>query len=1267
MSPIKSSCLVLALAGSSLAAFADVGQWKIDTSATAAETTFDGAAAWFDANNWDNNGFIPERAGDVAQFYKSGENWTSSGLRYTSVDRDFTIGGIIRSYKGSQSRKTWTANKRVLLAGDHTITLENSGASTLYGLTIFGRVLFGAIVGQARVSHVDFCGPVDNEMGKAFQFVGTSRDTEIRFRRDLWADSSGPAMTNLAPTVYAVDEAVGFVEFVAPHGSDGLTGSWDTVEGSAILRLASGADKHVLTAGATVEGDGIPDGAFVKRIYTDSIIEISAPATATASGVELTFGDYRAQMYQRIDSYSTTYHKSLYNVGFMPLKYRAEDECIVEIMDLGKTQVYNLFFDVDDCLPGLIPGRVVLRNTSAFDCKMTLGTCEVEFAMPTNGTPAGFPNQVQMNAADRVAKLVVGDGLTASVGGFTNIVGTLVKTGAGTLTTRLCGEAFRMGAEVGSLTVEAGVLEVTESAAAEVVMDKLTLKAGAMLVLPDGDLRCEEACLEPGATLRFNGRLFVPRGTVIPDGVVSDGITVVHPVPSDEIVSTDSFLHSVEAEAGVVGEPAHWFDASDKDSFVFAEDGKGYTVTPPVANYPCVLAWKDVRGDDYQYATCNWANATSPRVQTVYTNAEGRTTHVRIPTCSSDAAANQVYLKWQTRTMGIRSLFKVMSTAIGGGSLLGGTNPVRARQRYKSGYGEPIFESAPPSWTNTPIYVNGEARDWRKGYPYQRGTDKLPSMDMPVLVEFHPPTDDWNAQNFGYQSRDGGRSGGQLIYECLIYTNVLTAAEKLAVRKYLMRKWCPEADVPDHSTELDDFDKAFEIGAGEHVDVRSEKAVYASVSGAGFIAKHGSGELQIEEIDGDDLTVVEGKLSLKSVGLPTAADVGVPYVHVDASDESSFTEMSGTTVRGWRDTRGEGFLTATAVATTKGPTLVLDETLGKNVVDFGAAAQCRNTSLAANATSLAYQTTSNAHTVVQLINTAGGGGVAFFGDSEYGMAYTAGKLLHGGFYRVNFQAKDPYPISEPSFPMLDGGTYFSSSGYFVAGCTNGVPGGIWARQNGAYVEPKCTGFKGEWELVSLVDPEPVLAGGFAQMPYDKEYSVCGGFKIAESLVYTNVLTRAEVKRAEAYLRYKWYGETTPGERPAVAGALSVSEGAELEVWGGAPLSVSAMSVAGTVSGALALREGGVIEVVVKEDGTVDPLAISDGVTLPATGTVKLVGAVGNLVKGAYPLFETDATGLSDGWAVDLGDATVKCSLALRVVDGRLVLDVTSLGMLLIVR
>ena len=66
-------------------------QWVINTSSTAPEKTFDGAGDWFEATNWVNE-VVGTNAGVTAAFWTAGGNWDNSGIRYTKLDRDLTVG-----------------------------------------------------------------------------------------------------------------------------------------------------------------------------------------------------------------------------------------------------------------------------------------------------------------------------------------------------------------------------------------------------------------------------------------------------------------------------------------------------------------------------------------------------------------------------------------------------------------------------------------------------------------------------------------------------------------------------------------------------------------------------------------------------------------------------------------------------------------------------------------------------------------------------------------------------------------------------------------------------------------------------------------------------------------------------------------------------------------------------------------------------------------------------------------------------------------------
>ena len=136
--------------------FAATAQWIIDTSSTAAETTFDGAAAWFNGNNWED-GAIASAAGDIAMFWPSGGNW-HSGLRYTSLDRNVTLRSIVRNFQNTQTLGVWDANKRVILGGDNVITLDSGGSGvSMMGLRVYASTCINASSSLPELTLVDVC------------------------------------------------------------------------------------------------------------------------------------------------------------------------------------------------------------------------------------------------------------------------------------------------------------------------------------------------------------------------------------------------------------------------------------------------------------------------------------------------------------------------------------------------------------------------------------------------------------------------------------------------------------------------------------------------------------------------------------------------------------------------------------------------------------------------------------------------------------------------------------------------------------------------------------------------------------------------------------------------------------------------------------------------------------------------------------------------------------------------------------------------------
>ena len=1242
-------------------------QWIIDTSTTAPEKNFDDAPQWFDSSNW-TNGYIAANAGNVAYFWTHGGNW-ESGIRYVKLDRDLTVAQIVRWWNNSKVQSYVDANKRVVLGGDHTITLDGgSGRVYLAALNIYGNIDIVASSSNPLFRQVDICGPLSNSSGRLITFDAMKGlDAISRFRRDLWADGTSEGITNFAPAKVHFDGQMQ-IGFYAPEGSDGVSGTWALEEGSAIVRRIG--DAHALSAGTVVTGEGVPAGAYVKRIYSDSIFELSAAATASSGeeGTTLDFAAFRPKAYQRIDAYSTESHSSTYYDGFWPMKHSAKDEMTVEFFDLKSSSgTYHFYVDCED---GYLPGRLVLHNTSTFKRNLYLGTCEVEFAATTNSTAAGFPNVVRMRSAgsggaDDVARVIVPEGVEARFGSLANVIGTIIKDGAGSLTAPvLSNEVFAAGS-TGTLVVESGSLALECAEGDPIQVDTLAITNGATFTITSCGFEAKKVFAETGAIVKGTGFFYFTETNDISGIAFDEGIKLVRLPIAGNTVYSDEFFRATNVVALVVGNPAVWFDASKSDSFVCADD----TAYPYSLGHK-ITRWYDVRGEEYGYADSD--SATVP--QCWQTNVPGRVCTVRINSTSTTVVGNRNLLKWKNAVSGIRSVFKVISTHGGGGPIFGGTNRTRllpsGNTRVKA-YNKPIFGSVPESYTNgLAFYLNGDRRDWRRGYafggPTSSGSSQQtqflnvsPDVLVPVLAEVHFPDDTTYASNFGYTyaGSDGkGDNGMDAICECIIYTNELSEVERLSVRKYLMDKWCsaslnykPTA-LANAGTRDIDTDAAYRIDDGETL-------VISDLSGDGALTKYGDGTLAVERSASNALHVVGGVVSIRSEAIPFASELpGDPYLHLDAN--SGVTVEDGR-VSSWVDVRGDGHPVAMALNAGKGPTLEEDALNDMPAVDFGPHFYGTISANGSKSTAMTYGAVSNVHTVIQVLDSSQGGG-ALLGWHVQSQASIAdlsyGKVTYG-LYRNNSSNGGDW-----TKPLV------STGSYTTAWCdlrSTDQPGGARVRLNGVDVDGGATGFSGGYDIVSVVTYKPTRAGAIAQLGVDSKNFTYGGQKICELLIYTNVLSRAEVKAVEAYLNKKWFNRVSEGYEPAAAKSIEVDAGAKLEVWGGAPVAVESLSVAGTLDGAADVADGGEIAAVVASDGAIAALDITGGLNLLGGGTLVLSGNVGKTAAGRHPLAAVNS-GTAAGWVITTSEPTTR-RFQLTVEGGQLVLTVVPPGSVLVVR
>ena len=1241
--------------------FAATAQWRIDTSSAASEKTFDGAKAWFDENNWED-GVVASAAGDIAMFWTSGGNWTSSGLRYTSLDRNVTLRSIVRNFQGTQTLGVWDANKRVILGGENVITLDGGGSGVaMMGLRVYASMCINAASSMPEFTLVDVCGPFSNSSGKALKIKSRNNDGMTRFRRDLWSDGTSEGITNVAPSAVCFDERT-FLGIVAPEGSDGAEGEWSIAEGSPYAAFV-GEARHAVSVGATVaDAQGrVPAGTYVKRIYPDGRIELSQAATATATAT-LTFGAFRPKMYQKITNLQYEYHSSTpFAVGVWPMKHSEADEMTVEIDDLGSPgSRYSFYVDVED---GFLPGRLILRKTSSFTNPgvIFLGTCEVEFAEPTTGT-AGYRGVVQMRAgadgAADTATIVVGDGVSATIGTLTNVTGRLVKKGAGALAANVPNAAQFAPRPESCIEVEEGTLTLTTPDGADVLeVATVRVASGTTLVLPTNGIKCVSFVAESGSTVRGGGLIYTEDGSV--DGATLEG--GIRFIKAEALKTGDYFWE--EQPATVPGNPAAWFDVANGDSLLTrpVSVGTRYKAAEEL------VRWADTRGLEY-----GWATNGSWCAPQLATNTQCVVDHVHFVYTGSGSIANRYDLTFNTAKTGVRHVFKVVSLLNGRPQPIGGSI-LKAEQSRTVLDSAALSISSGNEWlTNTVFRVNGAKGDWRNGYPYRGGIVGGSNADtanvtpfeklVKTVVEFAVPSPGVSATRIADNGADGGR---ERLYECIVYTNALTEAESAQVTRYLMVKWMGTdanwAPGEDDEVATVDTDVTTEV-----YQVEGDLKAVGALVGNGTLEKNGAGELYVADSAGTaSLRVNAGTAHIRSMALTIDGVRGNPYLHLDASDADSFTSMSGDYVLGWRDARGEGYVTAMAIGTrsTARPKRVAGALNGMSAVDFYTCCQKKNSSLEYSP-GLGFPVVSNAHCVVGVWNTAGGGG-PIIGWKGLGEEYFPNSGSSIGFamgiYRNSF-ARTPSSVTANIVASSD--TYRPEQ--FGSAIALGLKaGGTRTRMNGVDVAAESTGFTGGWDLFSFACYDNIGASALQQMTYNASYIIYGGAKIAETFLYTNTPPKESICRLEAYLRQKWFNQETPRYRPARFDALEVESGAVASVWGGAPVEVNALRVDGTLTGDVKVADGGVIEVSVAADGTVVAPGVVGSATLLGGGTVRLVGdGIARLQKGAVPLLSL--SGAPGGeWAVEAGGA--RSEVRLSATSDALTLNVVPKGVLLIVQ
>lgn len=1033
------------------------------------------------------------------------------------------------------------------------------------------------------------------------------------------------------------------------------TGVWRVASGSPYLTWVSGVKGSQLAVGGALSGTGIPVGAFVRRVFSDCYVEMSAPGAADVDS-SVTFATFVPEFVAKIPTYSMS--------GNNPTqRFEKRSPAANVRFEFGTfstlSATYAPTFTADT---GFYPATVVIRDASSLNCLVLADRAHFEFAANPNGA-SGFPAVRGLrlgSTANSDVRLTVTNGIAARVSAITNLVGVLTKDGVGMLTARMD------GANAGTLFVEEGVFELS---AADASVGTLKVATGATMRVPEGlTLSAGTLSAEAGAILEGPGTIAVT-GTTMPDlseVILTSGIRIAIPgAAGDPVVD-------VPEATNPAGDPVFWVDASKESSLV--KDGTTGAVS----------RWNDCRGAGYLFATNvihspTWTDGTyGPYVNFVHSNAS-KTHYV----------TNEQVLVWSELVKNIKVVFAVLDATSEGGYLLGSSSRSEIQNqtevknnggffyRANSGWSAPILGSKSRG-TGDRLYIDGDEEDL--------GTCFLSQGVQ--LVEYHNLSNRkcW-ADAFGTGFIDGGgewaANGGLHAYEYVIYTNALTLAERTVTAQYLLKKW-KKRDV----TITENQDNEVSVGAVNAAAdggllVAPDETLTAEIA-AGTLCKTGGGTLFVKKATGGALQVVAGTAVIRSQGLDAE---GLPkmsdcWLHFDASLTSSVSCVlqNGTNfVTRWDDRRGNGWymVKAEADSSVKGvqtdPGWLHENVMnGLPMVDLGEMAYASSGGFAAPTPFRALQfmtpsgeeVSGHQHNGMNgpkiystfIVYDSSGGGNALLSARGYGYAdktygFAPNHATAGALPNKIFHASTVAGLNSVLNTQL----------------------GNWdkkvllpVRQNGVAFSPYATAFSGSQDVFTFsLEDYPRKTSGLALEGYD---NYAGGLMYGEVLLFTNYIGGANTRLVEKYLMKKWKGVDDPDYVAATLDALSVEADAKVKICGNSPLTVASLAAGGgTVEGALKLAKNAVLEVPVLSDGTLGTVTLGANVDLSAGCLVRLVGNVETVKPGTHVIVSSPSVVADQAvWTFEVPAAKHR-TYVMSVVDGAVRVTVGKLGMMLIVR
>ena len=1158
----------------------------------------------------------------------------------------------------------------VLIGGDITVvSVDNIRAEWSSSASVYSTIVLPASETYAQPylsGSFSFCGQMQKYDGDAWNRPVIASGAN-KWRFDMFATGAGETRIDEAVIDGSFGQGSGSLMIYGPVGADAVSGTWRLVQGSAYATRVS-ATAHALAVGTSVTASGyLKAGTYLKRVFDNATIELSEPADV-GGDVELSFAAFTPNF---TASFAKTYYQQGNYGQYFCYKTRPQDVVRVDFNEYlisgGTTSAgpATIWFGANT--DGEQIGTFVFHKVSGSGLCHHIDLKHAHFELAGDGDthvtefPAAFPWTMQQKLT---ATVTVTNGITGIVNVFTNFTGMLVKDGAGFLKIGL-GEA----ANAGSFKVEGGTLQILRNGTVgdgeTLSVKALTIRAGATFTMPAGGLTVNTLTVENGAILNGDGELVV----LDLAGVTGDALRRLTCTGGAKvrIASGDDEgqMQLAIPEARVVGHPAFWVDAS-----------KPETVTTNATGG--VTRWNDCRAGEPMFCT-NVASA----YPTYVCGDTMRKKYVKIAKVSgiSELADSQM-LVWSVPISGIKAVFLVQDPTDGGGEILGRTASRLPWRTYFGSQGGPYYRGrtwsgslvANSSYTecvrNGRFFLDGvEVCGYTSGYkgPYLQLVEHHVNTNYPARGSLYDLSCD--AFGFGYEQphSDISDRGGMRIAEYIIYTNSLSHAERLQTAQYLMRKWLGRNVYWASSDTNNVVDVS---GTSTVLDVAAGKGLTASTITSGSLVKDGGGLLYVDGLAADALEVRAGEVKVASRNRATE----VPHdaiIHVDADDAESITTYDGTDkLKIWMDVNGTGKSLRPVHHYTRADGTFVRGYVREHAIndrpaiDLGA---MTNSSSYTSEGLVFYDANGNLPPTRNDSRDAGWEAdtvqTAFF---VYDSSPGGGCLLGGVGSQWPHKGMPHVYSTDGEKPIFYSTSSFWGGGYNHQALSNACNNGTMLfRRNGEEIHPFKTMFSKGVERVTFqyADGRRCDYIAASQDGYNTG-TYCGGFKFGEIILYSRVLSAAEIARVEAYLARKWSGIETPGYGAASADALTVAAGAKVTVLG-LPLNTSAISGGGTVDGDISLAANGQITVNVAANGAVECLSVTGAADLAGGGTVTLSGSVPALLAGTYRIMSADTLSFGGAWTVAGG--LKSNTYALSVSDNALYLTVAPHGLKFILR